>query len=48
MRSTACDRIALDQRESVFLVLEQYYIGDEHYAKTMTFEESCTSNTTVM
>ena len=35
-------------RERVSLVLEQYYIGDEHYAKTMTFEESCTSNTTVM
>ncbi len=29
-------------RERVSLVLEQYYIGDEHYAKTMAFEESCT------
>ena len=35
-------------RERVSLVLEQYYIGDEHYAKTMAFEESSTSNTTVM
>ena len=47
MRSTACDRIALSARERVSLVLEQYYIGDEHYAKTMAFEESCV-NTTVM
>jgi hypothetical protein len=35
-------------RERVSLVVEQYYIGDEHYGKTKTFEESWKSNTTMM